>query len=148
MDIDNITGTIFFDNKLVITPFITKKEIMRANDLIWEAWPSKGDRTISYRTIFDIKKNRDGNIYLIINFFRPNDMNSTVASWRFAPEKLLMGEQKKMNGKVTQQLREWFINQTKNDLPIYGLWGSIDTVYDPHNRTGTIFCNYNSNLRN
>lgn len=89
----------FLDNKLVITPFITKKEIMGNNNLTWEAWPSKGDSAISYRTIFDIK-NRDGDIYLIIKFFRSNDMNSTIASWRFAPEKLLMSEQKKQMEKL------------------------------------------------
>lgn len=142
-----MTGILVFDNKLVLTPFITKKEIMEANNLDWEAWPSKGDSTISYRTIFDLKKNRDGDIYLIINFVRPNDMNATIGSWRFAPEKLLMGEQKKAEGKVTKRLREWFREKTNSDLPVYGAWGHIDTAYDPHNRTGTIFCNYRSSFR-
>lgn len=147
MNIDNITGTLAFDNKLVLSPFITKKEVMEIDYLTWEAWPSKGDETVSYRTIFNMKKNSQGDVYLIINFSRPNDMDATISSWRFAPEKLLMGEQKKPEGKITKRLREWFREKINNNLPIYGEWGHIDAAYDPHNRTGTIFCNYRSSFK-
>lgn len=99
MNIDNITGKLDFDNNLVLAPFITKKEVMEMGDLEWEAWPNKGDETVSYRTIFNIKKNRQGDIYLIVSFVQPNDINANISSWRFAPEKLLMGEQKKLKEK-------------------------------------------------
>ncbi|URQ61411.1 hypothetical protein LQ939_03435 [Pantoea alhagi] len=148
MYVDSMSGMLVFENKLALTPVLTKKEIMGSDKLNWEAWPSKGDNTITYRAIFDLERNTSGNIYLIINFVHPNDMNATIASWRFAPEKLLMGEQKKPEGKVTKNLREWFNNKTKVDLPVYGKWGHIDAAYDPHNRTGTIFCNYRSSFKN
>ncbi|AFI88285.1 hypothetical protein EXT68_22630 [Pectobacterium parmentieri] len=147
MNINNVTGALSFDNKLTINSFITKKEIMGLEDICWEAWPSKGDETVSYRAVFEMEKNRQGDIYLIINFIRPGDMDATIVSWRFAPEKLLMGEQRKTEGGMTKKLREWFKEKTNSILPICGEWGGIDAAYDPHNRTCTIFCNYRSSFR-
>ena len=144
MNIDNITGTLAFGNQLILTPFITKKEIMEIDGFDWEPWPNKGDDTVSYRTIFNMNRNKQGDIYLIVDFVRSNNMSATLSSWRFAPEKLLMGEQKKIEGVVTRRLREWFKEKSCNALPIYGSWGHIDAAYDPHNKTGTIFCNYRS----
>ncbi|STQ11270.1 Uncharacterised protein [Enterobacter cloacae] len=60
MYVDNITGEFCFHKNLALTPFLTKKEIMESNCLNWEPWPDKGDKTVSYRTIFDIKGNKQG----------------------------------------------------------------------------------------
>ncbi|HDC4667019.1 TPA: hypothetical protein O8U43_004486 [Enterobacter cloacae] len=147
MYVDNITGEICFHKNLALTPFITKKEIMESNCLNWEPWPDKGDKTVSYRTIFDIKGNKQGDIYLIVNFVQCNDINAIIGSWSFAPAKLIDGEQKKPEGKVTKRLRDWFKEKTNINLPIYGSWGHIDASYDYWNCSGTIFCNYRSSFR-
>lgn len=148
MYVDNITGEFCFHKNLALTPFITKKEIMESNCLNWEPWPDKGDKTVSYRTIFDIKGNKQGDIYLIVNFVQCNDINAIIGSWSFAPAKLIDGEQKKPEGKVTKRLRDWFKEKTNINLPIYGSWGHIDASYDYWNCSGTIFfCNYRSSFR-
>lgn len=120
---------------------------MESNFLKWEAWPDKGDKTVSYRTIFDIKGHKQGAIYLIVNFIQCNDINAIIGSWNFAPEKLIDGEQKKPEGKVTKRLRDWFKEKTNIVLPIYGSWGHIDASYDHWNCSGTICCNYRSGFR-
>lgn len=49
---------------------------------------------------------------------------------------------KKTEGNVTRGLRKWFSDEFKAELPVSGAWGHVDAAYDPHNRTGTIVCNY------
>jgi len=147
MNVDNITGAFFFNRMLALTPFATKKEIMENDSLNWEAWPDKGDDTVSYRTIFNTKGNLQGDIYLIIHFIQPDDMSAVISGWSFAPYKLIAGEQKKPEGKVTKKLREWFKEQTNTNLPVYGAWGHIDAAYDHWNCSGAICCNYRSGFK-
>ena len=147
MNVDNITGAFFFNRMLALTPFITKKEIMENDTLNWEAWPDKGDNTVSYRAIFNTKGNIQGDIYLIIHFIQSDDMSAIISGWSFAPYKLIAGEQKKPEGKVTKRLREWFKEQTNTNLPIYGAWGHIDATYDHWNCSGAICCNYRSGFK-
>ncbi|SFU16635.1 hypothetical protein SAMN05192562_107175 [Kosakonia arachidis] len=147
MKIDSRTGLLQFNGELSLASFMTKKELMGIDGLLWEPWPDKKAQTVSYRTIFNIKGNKQGDIYLIVSFVRPDDSEATIASWRFAPEKLLMGEQRKPEGKITQNLREWFREKTNQSLPVSGEWGHIDSAYDPHNKTGTIFCHYRANFK-
>ncbi len=52
-----------------------------------------------------------------------------------------MVEKNKPEGKVTRKLRKWFEVQSDCKLPVYGPWGHIDAVYDPHDRTGMVTCN-------
>lgn len=148
MYIDNSIGSLCFDNKLVLSPFITKNEIMKNVNLTWEEWPTKVNDANTYRTIFNIEKNSQGPIYLIITFTRHNVGKDIIDSWRLAPKGLLLGEQKKRVGKVTKNLRKWFKEKSNGVLPVYGKWGSIDAAYDPHNKVGAIFCYYRSGLKN
>ncbi|WP_394547136.1 hypothetical protein [Pantoea ananatis] len=96
---------------------------------------------------FNTKNNRQSDIYLIVFLSHQGDANATVVSWFFAPDKLLIGEKNKPEDKVTRKLREWFEMQSGCNLPVYGAWGHIDAVYDPHNRTGMITCNYRSGFK-
>lgn len=135
-------GVITFKNSLMLGPEVTKKNLFDNFHVKWEGWPEKKEnKTVSYRTI--LKGDRKfGDIYLIVDFLQPNDINSQLSSWRFSPEKLLMGEQKKPEGNVTRGLRKWFSDEFTAELPVSGAWGHVDAAYDPHNRTGTIVCNY------
>jgi len=135
-------GILVFEKILTLGPEVTRGGLFGCNDIKWEGWPEKKDNnTVSYRTILKGDK-KFGDIYLIIDFWRPNDPDSKISSWRFSPEKLLMGEQKKPEGNVTRNLRHWFKDESSVLLPVYGGWGDVDAAYDPHNRTGTIACNY------
>ncbi|WP_063215736.1 hypothetical protein [Enterobacter ludwigii] len=99
------TGAFFFNKMLMLTPLITKKEIMNNDNLNWEPWPDKGCDTVSYRAIFNIKGNTHGDIYLIVNFIQPNDENAIIGSWSFAPYKLIDGEQKKSRGESHKKIK-------------------------------------------
>jgi len=135
-------GIITFKNSLTLDPEVTKNNLFGDFNIKWEGWPEKKDnKTVSYRTILQGDR-KFGDIYLIVDFLQPNDNNSQLSSWRFSPEKLLMGEQKKPEGNVTRGLRKWFCNEFTAELPVSGAWGHVDAAYDPHNRTGTIVCNY------
>lgn len=147
MDVNKEDGRLSFGHGLVLSSTSTRQELFSIDDIFWEPWPDNGVNTVAYRAVFNISKNRQGDIYLVVFFSCPSDMNDTVKSWSFAPDKLLMGEQNKPDGKVTRKLRDWFKEQTSIDLPAYGAWGHIDAAYDPHNRTGTIVCNYRSGFK-
>lgn len=147
MNLDIHTGAFFFNKMLALTTLTTKKEIMNNDNFNWEAWPDKGCDTVSYRAIFNIKGNTHGDIYLIVNFIQPNDENAIIGSWGFAPYKLIDGEQKKPEGKVTKRLRDWFKDKTNVDLPVHGAWGHINAAYDHWNCSGAIYCNYRSGFR-
>lgn len=147
MFFDSETGLIEFGNKIRLDTKITKNELLKGG-LLWEGWPEKKEnKTVSYRLIMKGDKEH-GDIYLIVDFIHPNDPTSQLSGWRFAPDKLMIGEQKKTDGKVTRRLREWFKEKTKIKLPVYGSWGHIDAAYDPHNHTGTIVCNYRQGFIN
>ncbi|GEM_PF-1368476 len=147
MHFDTLAGVLTLKETLVLGPNITKKELFSSDYIIWEGWPEKkDDNTVSYRTILKGDK-KFGDLYLIINFLRPNDPDSELSSWRFSPEKLLMGEQKKPEGNVTRGLRGWFKERSTISLPVSGSWGHVDAAYDPHNRTGTIVCNYRQGFK-
>lgn len=134
-------------NKITLSPTTTKEKLM-TNTVSWEGCPEKSDGgTTSYRTIINSSNKKLGKIYLIIDFSEPFSKNALLCSWRFAPEKLMMGEQSKPEGKVTKSLRAWFKSETSIQLPVSGPWGHIDAAYDPHNLTGTIVCNYRSSFR-
>lgn len=142
MIFDLETGVLNFNKRVMLGPRITKKDLLHNTNVRWEGWPEKKDnKTVSYRTI--LKGDYDfGDIYIIIDFLVPNDPDSILRSWRFAPEKLLMGKQNKPEGKITRALREWFKTNSGIVLPVSRGWGHVDAAYDPHNLTGTIVCNY------
>ncbi|MEB5972980.1 hypothetical protein ACWXVW_11125 [Pantoea dispersa] len=89
-------GIVTFKNSLTLAPEVTKSNLFGEFNIKWEGWPEKkGNKTVSYKTI--LKGDRKfGDIYLIVDFLQPNDINSQLSSWRFSPEKLLMGEQKNL----------------------------------------------------
>jgi len=143
MQLDTYDGTLELAGITLGTA--TTREMLIKGSRLWEGWPEKSDgRTTSYRTIISTKKEKAGDIYIIADFSGAFITDAVLCSWRFAPEKLMMGIQKKVEGAITKNLRTWFYEKTHIQLPVSGSWGHIDAAYDPHNLTGTIVCNYRS----
>ncbi|MCX8963443.1 hypothetical protein [Erwinia psidii] len=130
------------DGKLILSPSSNKIELMDGG-VLWEEWIKNDSEVVSYRTIFKDEKDK-ANLYLIVTFKSPVNDNSLLSSWYLSPEKVMNGEQRKPEGKVTKALRKWFFDKAKIDLPISGDWGHIDAVYDHWNAVGVIACNYRS----
>ena len=144
MSLKYAAGELVFNDSLVVTPKINKHELMLIPGFVWEPWPDNGGDTVSYRSIFPLKNNNSGDIFLVVNFIEPGNSDALISHWSFAPKKLLISEQKSLTGDVTQRLKRWFKEQTRTSLPLNGVWGSIDIAYDVYNRTATINCHYRS----
>ena len=71
------TGELVFNDSLSLNPKITKQELMSIPGFTWEAWPDNGGNTVSYRSVFPLKKTNSGDIYLVVSFFESG--NSDVA---------------------------------------------------------------------
>jgi len=144
MSLKYAMGELIFNDSLILTPKTTKDELMSIPGFVWESWPDNIEDTVSYRSVFSLKNNNSGDIYLVVSFFESGNSDAVISRWSFAPEKLLMGEQKSLTGGITKILKRWFKEQTRTSLPLNGVWGSIDVAYDVYNRTATINCHYRS----
>ncbi|WP_148709222.1 hypothetical protein [Pantoea agglomerans] len=144
MSLKYAQGNLIFNDSLILTPKTTKHTLMSILGFVWKSWPDNGGGTVSYRSVFPLKNNSSGDIYLIVSFFESGNSDAVISRWSFAPEKLLMGEQKSLTGGITKILKRWFKEQTRTSLPLNGVWGSIDVAYDVYNRTATINCHYRS----
>ncbi|WHQ74102.1 hypothetical protein [Pantoea sp. Lij88] len=144
MSLKYATGELVFNDSLSLNPKITKQELMSIPGFTWEAWPDNGGNTVSYRSVFPLKKTNSGDIYLVVSFFESGNSDVAISHWNFAPDKLLAGEQESLAGNVTQRLKRWFKEQTRSSLPLNGVWGSIGVAYDVYNRTATVNCHYRS----
>lgn len=144
MSLKYAQGNLIFNDSLILTPKTTKHTLMSIPGFVWKSWADNGGGTVSYRSIFPLKNNSSGDIYLIVSFFESGNSDAVISCWSFAPEKLLMGEQKSLTGGITKILKRWFKEQTRTSLPLNGVWGSIDVAYDVYNRTATINCHYRS----
>lgn len=148
MSLKYATGELVFNDSLNLNPKITKHELMSTPGFVWEPWPGNSGKIVSCRSIFTLKNNHSGDIYLVISFDNSGGKDAVMSGWSFAPEKLLTGEQKSLAGDVTQSLKHWFKEQTRTSLPLNGVWGSIDVAYDVYNRTATSNCHYRSGAGN
>ena len=144
MSLKYAAGELVFNDSLILTPKTTNHELMSIPGVVWEPWPDNGCGTVSYRGFFPLKNNNSGDVYLAASFFESGNSGALISHWSFAPEKLLMGEQKSLTGGITKILKRWFKEQTRSSLPLSGVWGSIDVAYDVYNRTATINCHYRS----
>lgn len=144
MSLKYAQGNLIFNDSLILTPKTTKHTLMSIPGFVWKSWADNGGGTVSYRSVFPLKNNSSGDIYLIVSFFESGNSDAVISRWSFAPEKLLMGEQKSLTGGITKILKRWFKEQTRTSLPLNGVWGSIDVAYDVYNRTATINCHYRS----
>ncbi|MCW0974632.1 hypothetical protein [Pantoea sp. JV6] len=144
MSLKYAQGNLIFNDSLILTPKTSKHTLMSIPGFVWKSWADNGGGTVSYRSVFPLKNNSSGDIYLIVSFFESGNSDAVISRWSFAPEKLLMGEQKSLTGGITKILKRWFKEQTRTSLPLNGVWGSIDVAYDVYNRTATINCHYRS----
>lgn len=142
MNIERETGIFILKDELKVSLLTTQRELVACSKLNWEGWPDKDECTASFRLILNVKNNKQGKIYFIVNFEKINEHEPTVTGWMLAPENLISGEQHRPKGKVTKALRQWFFEMTNTHLPVSGAWGHIDAAYDPHNQAGSIVCNY------
>jgi hypothetical protein len=134
--------SLTLDNKIILSSSVKKKDILALSDK-WEEWLKNDQKeTVSYRLKINDIKNSGGNVYLIVTFKSPINNDSLLVSWFLCPEKIINGEQKKINGPVTKGLRKWFLQKTGETLPKGGDWGDIDAIYDSWNQVGMIVCNY------
>lgn len=139
-------NSLNLDGKLFLSPSKNKISLMNEG-VLWEDWIKNDSEVVSYRTVFNDNNNKE-NLYLIVTFKSPVNDESLLSNWYLSPEKVMNGEQKKPEGKVTRALRKWFFDKTKFNLPIGGDWGHIDAVYDHWNAVGVIVCNYRSSFKN
>ena len=131
--------------ELLLSPSKNKKDLMDGI-VLWDEWIKNDNEVVSYRTVFT--EAGGSNLYLIVSFESPVNDESLLTCWYLAQEKIMDGEQKKPEGRVTKALRKWFFNKTEFHLPISGDWGDIDAVYDHWNTVGVIACNYKLSFKN
>ncbi|MFE8100745.1 hypothetical protein RBA63_13120 [Brenneria goodwinii] len=136
-------GILELSEKLSLSPYMKKKEILSQN-VIWEEWfPKINGVVFNYRTVIDIKDiHGHEKITVIINFNGSSLDSSSLKSWLCAPTHKFTGQQKRPEGKLTKALRTWFNSRTAIILPVSADWGIIDAAYDPHNQTAEIVCHY------
>lgn len=56
MSLKYATGELVFNDALSLNPKITKQELMSIPVFTWEPWPDNGGNTVSYRSVFPLKK--------------------------------------------------------------------------------------------
>ncbi|WP_340608145.1 hypothetical protein [Xenorhabdus bharatensis] len=143
-----INNEIIIENNISLTDKSTKRNIINST-YNWEEWIKNfNNETVSYRLLLDKPKNKYGRLFLIVTFTVPINEKSLLCSWHLAPEKLINGKQNNPKGKVTNNLKKWFYEETGTKLPIRRENMHIDASYDPWNYSGVIVCNYRSNFEN
>jgi len=143
MQLNTKTGEFNIENKIFLSPVMCKSTFFEKNDTNWENWfQLNNNETLGYRTIYRLKNNQYGPLYLIVTFVDCSD-TALLSNWYFAPEMLGDGEQHRpTGGKVTKRLKAWFKDVSSIMLPVRGKWGHIDAEYDVRNSSASIICNY------
>ncbi|MGC1043024.1 hypothetical protein WKH40_06545 [Pantoea agglomerans] len=71
MSLKYAMGELIFNDSLILTPKTTKDELMSIPGFVWESWPDNIEDTVSYRSVFSLKNNNSGDIYLVVSFLSP-----------------------------------------------------------------------------
>jgi len=56
MSLKYAMGELVFNDSLILTPKTTKHALMSIPGFVWEPWPDNGGDTVSYTSVFPLKK--------------------------------------------------------------------------------------------